>query len=88
MGSTTRGVFFFMSFFVLKNRKRGDGMKVNGTEIVLAEGTTLLLYLQQGYKLERIAVEYNGAIVAREQYTSVVLRPTDVLEIVSFVGGG
>ena len=43
MGSTTRGVFFFMSFFVLKNRKRGDGMKVNGTEIVLAEGTTLLL---------------------------------------------
>lgn len=64
-------------------------MKVNGTEIVLAEGTTLLLYLQQqGYKLERIAVEYNGAIVAREQYTSVVLRSTDVLEIVSFVGGG
>lgn len=64
-------------------------MKINGTEVHLAEGTTLLAYLQQqGYKLERIAVEYNGAIVVREQYESIVLLPTDVLEIVSFVGGG
>lgn len=64
-------------------------MKVNGTELVLVEGTTLLAYLQQqGYKLERIAVEYNGTIVVREQYASIVLQPTDVLEIVSFVGGG
>ena len=43
---------------------------------------------QQGYKLDCIAVEYNGTIVTREQYVSVVLEPTDVLEIVSFVGGG
>ncbi|MGM9526180.1 MAG: sulfur carrier protein ThiS [Peptococcaceae bacterium] len=64
-------------------------MKINGTETTLAEGTTLLTYLQQqGYKLDRIAVEYNGTIVTREQYVSVVLEPTDVLEIVSFVGGG
>lgn len=64
-------------------------MKINGTETTLVEGTTLLTYLQQqGYKLDRIAVEYNGAIVTREQYVSVVLEPTDVLEIVSFVGGG
>lgn len=64
-------------------------MKINGTETTLAEGTTLLTYLQQqSYKLDRIAVEYNGTIVTREQYVSVVLEPTDVLEIVSFVGGG
>ena len=42
-------------------------MKINGTETTLAEGTTLLTYLQQqGYKLDCIAVEYNGTIVTRE----------------------
>lgn len=64
-------------------------MKINGTEVVLAVGTSLLTYLrQQDYQLSRIAVEYNGEILQREQYESVILQPEDCLEIVSFVGGG
>ena len=64
-------------------------MKINGTEVVLAVGTSLLTDLrQQDYQLSRIAVEYNGEILKREQYESVILQPEDCLEIVSFVGGG
>lgn len=64
-------------------------MRINGTEQTLTDGTTLLDYLtRQGYQLERIAVEYNGAILSRAQYASIVLRPEDNVEIVSFVGGG
>ena len=46
-------------------------------------------YLEQhNYQMERVAVEYNGEILQRAQYQSVILQPDDVLEIVSFVGGG
>lgn len=62
---------------------------MNGTMVTLPQGTTLLAYLQQkGYQLERIAVELNGDILRREQYETTILQDADVLEIVSFVGGG
>ncbi len=64
-------------------------MRINGAEVSLPQGTTLLAYLQQqGYQLERIAVELNGDILRREQYGAVILQDADVVEIVSFVGGG
>ncbi len=64
-------------------------MKINGKEIALATGTSVLTYLQQQhYQLDRIAVEYNGEILTRAQYATVILQPEDHLEIVSFVGGG
>ena len=64
-------------------------MRINGAEVSLPQGTTLLAYLQQqGYQLERIAVELNGDILRREQYGTVILQDADVVEIVSFVGGG
>lgn len=64
-------------------------MRINGAEAHLPQGTTLLAYLQQqGYQLERIAVELNGDILRREQYGTVILQDADVVEIVSFVGGG
>lgn len=44
------------------------GLRINGAEVSLPQGTTLLAYLQQqGYQLERIAVELNGDILRREQ---------------------
>lgn len=64
-------------------------LKINGNDVTLKEKTTLLGYLEEkSYVLNRIAVEYNGEILKREQYESIVLNPEDRLEIVSFVGGG
>lgn len=39
-------------------------------------------------KADRIAVECNGEIVSRADWTQTALREDDKLEIVQFVGGG
>ena len=36
----------------------------------------------------RIAVEYNGEIVPKSQFSHVMLEDDDVLEIVQAIGGG
>ena len=46
-------------------------------------------YLEENhYQQNRIAVEINGKILPKSAYASVTLKEGDVLEIVSFVGGG
>lgn len=54
-----------------------------------AAGMTLFNYLKQaGYQPERIAVECNEEIVPKASYGEKILQDGDVLEVVSFVGGG
>ena len=63
-------------------------VKVNGMELDIA-GKTLAEYLATtNYDVKRIAVEKNGDIVPKAQYSETVLRDGDCLEVVSFVGGG
>lgn len=63
-------------------------VKVNGVELDIA-GKTLSEYLAlTNYDPKRIAVERNGDIVFKSQYGDTVLQDGDVLEVVSFVGGG
>lgn len=64
-------------------------MRANGKECGDPAGLTLGQWLSQhGYAAERIAVERNGRIVRRQDLAATELRPDDILEIVSFVGGG
>lgn len=61
---------------------------VNGKERDAA-GKSLGEYLAEaGYSAERIAVELQGEIVPKSRYNETILKNGDVLEIVSFVGGG
>lgn len=61
---------------------------VNGVSTA-AGGKTLAQYLETtNYDPKRIAVERNGDIVPKAQYGETLLRDGDVVEIVSFVGGG
>lgn len=63
-------------------------IKINGVN-VNADGKTLAQYLETtDYDPKRIAVERNGDIVLKTQYREIVLRDGDVIEVVSFVGGG
>ncbi len=63
-------------------------VKINGNPEDVA-GMTLLAYLQrEGYTVDRLAVECNEQIVPKSDYGSRLLTDGDVLEIVSFVGGG
>jgi len=63
-------------------------VKVNGAELDIA-GKTIAEYLATtAYDPSRIAVERNGDIAFKSQYSETVLEDGDHLEIVSFVGGG
>lgn len=63
-------------------------MKVNGQEHDAA-GMELRDFLRaQGYKENRIAVEYNGNILSKKDWDGIMLSDADRLEIVTFVGGG
>lgn len=64
-------------------------MHVNGKELSLDKPQTLLEFLQeQGYQIQRIAVERNGEIVPKADYGTVQLSDSDVIEVVAFMGGG
>ena len=63
-------------------------VKING-ELMDFAGRTIREYLDEtDYNIRLIAVERNGEIVQKCDFDSVVLSDGDVLEIVSFVGGG
>ena len=61
---------------------------INGKDEA-ADGMILKDYLEQnGYAFDRIAVECNEKIVPKSQYDAWILKDKDVVEVVSFVGGG
>lgn len=61
---------------------------ING-EKTAADGKTVAEYLAAaGYDPLRVAVERNGDIVPKAQYSATTLADGDVVEIVRFVGGG
>lgn len=63
-------------------------VKVNGEMLDLA-GKTVMEYLATtNYDPKRIAVERNGDIVFKSQYSTTVLEDGDSIEVVIFVGGG
>ena len=63
-------------------------VKING-EFIDVSGETVFEYLvSAGYDTKRVAVELNGDIVPKAQYSDVVFKDEDNVEVVSFVGGG
>ena len=61
---------------------------ING-EAQAKDGMMLLEYLKAaGYDSRAVAVEYNGAILAKDAYETTELRAGDVVEVVCFMGGG
>lgn len=63
-------------------------VKINGALVDVA-GKTLADYLAEtDYLTTRIAVERNDEIVPKAKYEETILEDGDVIEVVSFVGGG
>ena len=64
-------------------------MKVNGKEILLKEKQTLSDFLKDNnYNIARIVIELNGEIISKDKYSTINLKDTDVMEVLTFVGGG
>ena len=64
-------------------------LQINGEDRDFNAPLTLASLLEQmGMKADRVAVELNRCIVARDLWTQTSLNDGDQLEIVHFVGGG
>jgi sulfur carrier protein len=62
---------------------------VNGEAMDLPDGLTVAaLLLHLNVRAERVAVERNGAVVKKARHGEQLIQESDVLEIVTFVGGG
>ncbi len=64
-------------------------IRINGQEEKIQDVLTLWhLVEQSGYCADKIVIEYNQRIIAKEEWRKVNLADHDNIEIVSFVAGG
>lgn len=62
---------------------------VNGEERHCSAGQDLESVLRTlGFHPRLVVVEYNGSILPRERWTEQTVGESDVLEVVTIVGGG
>jgi thiamine biosynthesis protein ThiS len=63
-------------------------IQVNGKDMAVDAGATVASLLEGlGFSDKRVAVEHNRVILARDGY-GAPLNEGDIIEIISFVGGG
>ena len=64
-------------------------VRINGIVQALETEITLLEFLdQKGLDKNRVVVEHNSKIVDKNDLSRNVIKEKDIIEIVSFVGGG
>lgn len=61
---------------------------VNGNELDVSGKTVSELVELEKYNPAHIAVELNYNILPKAEYSKTVLNDGDIVEVVSFVGGG
>jgi sulfur carrier protein len=62
---------------------------INGKNCADAVGKTISQYLEMAeYKPSQVAVEKNLEIVSKADYDSTIINENDVIEVVTFMGGG
>ncbi|MBE5918953.1 MAG: sulfur carrier protein ThiS [Pseudobutyrivibrio ruminis] len=61
---------------------------INGCEQAANGKTVVDIINEMNIDIRTIAVELNEEIVSKADYDSTTLKDGDVLEVVSFVGGG
>ncbi|MCC0782308.1 sulfur carrier protein ThiS [Clostridioides sp. ES-S-0108-01] len=64
-------------------------MKVNGKEIEFEEDLTVIDLLNKyNLKSDRVVVEVNLEIIEESNYNTYILKDEDIVELISFIGGG
>lgn len=99
-GYTTAGVLLCELFFSillwvkprfshLNPERRRTMVKINGKEASDICGMTVSQYLSaNNYNPKHIVVELNEEILPKTEYDSTAIADGDVVEILSFMGGG
>ena len=64
-------------------------IQLNGKKVVVKSNCSIFDLLKK-YKLDnkKVAIEYNGTIISKENYKKKFLKNNDKVEIVHFIGGG
>lgn len=83
----------FIHFVILIDSIVREDIKVkiivNGENLELDDHITLQDFLQEkDINPVMVVVEYNGQILKRQDYSNIVLKENDQLEVLRFVGGG
>ena len=64
-------------------------LQVNGDQRACSAGLNLeQVLLELGYKPRLVVVEFNGTIMPRQAWPTQPVVESDVLEVVTIVGGG
>ncbi|PRR81254.1 sulfur carrier protein ThiS [Clostridium vincentii] len=64
-------------------------MKVNGKDIELKQDKTLDKLLDElQINKDKVVVELDGKIITKESFGETILKNSNVIEVISFVGGG
>jgi sulfur carrier protein len=64
-------------------------ISLNGEQKEIPEGLTIRGLLELlNIRHQRVAVELNETIIKKDRYEETAVRDGDVLEVVSFMGGG
>ncbi|MBP9837144.1 MAG: sulfur carrier protein ThiS [Proteobacteria bacterium] len=66
----------------------GLELQINGERKKVSSLNVEQLISELSLENKKIAVELNKEIISRNNYSSTVLKSGDILEIISFVGGG
>lgn len=61
----------------------------NGKKICVEDNTDIEGFIiNNKYKPEHVVVELNEEIIPKESYKKITLKANDILEVLSFMGGG
>jgi sulfur carrier protein len=64
-------------------------LTLNGKQESIEKPLSLdLLVAAKGLSPEKIVVEHNFSIISKEDWSKILVKDQDIIEIVSFVGGG
>jgi sulfur carrier protein len=64
-------------------------IQVNGEPRQCGAGLTLVQVIESlGYRPQLVVVEFNGEILPRQRWAAQAVVESDVLEVVTIVGGG
>lgn len=63
-------------------------IRLNGQDVRQETCTLAELVAAKGLTADSLVIEHNGRIIPQHDWSSIALRPDDVLELLNFVGGG
>ena len=64
-------------------------VKINGEDHTFNDNITLENIIKElNITINSIVAEVNGQVITKEKFSNTVIKDTDVIELIKFVGGG